>query len=94
MRNLDVVKNFVNGLPGKTRNLKSDGSTLYSYNTAIATHFPIGVVVNTSKYSVSTTKVQSALRAALSSVKLNTVEVVLPQYNLRRNDLVEAVGRF
>lgn len=69
--NLDVAKSFVSGKSLKNKSMSTDGTTLYSYRTAIAKRMKNGeIVVNTSKYSRTTSsKHMPALRSALSNVR-------------------------
>lgn len=90
MKNLDVCKVFVNGSKNGAHSLNMsishDGSTLYSYNTAIAQKLPNGsIIVNETKYSVSTSKHQSFLRRAIPSeltTHHTTKHVPIGTYNL------------
>lgn len=69
-----VVKSFIKGQGGKTGNdsLTTDGRTLYSYNTAIAVRQSDGtILVNNTKYSVTTTKQQYIL---IKELKENNVK--------------------
>ncbi len=93
MKNKDIITSFLNGKSAKTKNVKTDGSTLYSYNTAIATHYPIGIIVNNTKYSSSTSRIQSNLKAQIKAYGVNIVNVDNLGFNLRRNDLIEATNQ-
>lgn len=90
MKNEDIISAFLNNRSAKTKNLKSDGVTLYSYNTAIATHFPIGIIINNTKYSQTTSKIQNKLKALIKQNNLNEVNVSNLGFNLNRNDLIYA----
>lgn len=90
MKNEDIISAFLNNRSAKTKNLKSDGVTLYSYNTAIATHFPIGIIINNTKYSQTTSKIQNKLKALIKQNNLNEVSVSNLGFNLNRNDLIYA----
>ena len=64
--NQDVMRDFVNGVESRSRNVYSDGNNLYNYGTLIAEK--IGghkVLFNVTKYSVATSKIQSQLRSIL-----------------------------
>jgi rubrerythrin len=64
----DTIQRFVSGQEGKTSNnsLHTDGEKLYSYNTVIATKQKDGtIVVNNTKYSITTSAQQSELVRAL-----------------------------
>lgn len=70
-KNIDVIKAFVNGeSKPHTKNLKIIGDTLVNYNTCLVQRIPQangGFVFlnNTTKYSVSTSKIQSYIRSYL-----------------------------
>jgi hypothetical protein len=61
LKNSDVIKAFLSGKYASTTNLHSYGDKLINYNTVIAEHTEAGLVINTSKYSVSTSKIQNVL---------------------------------
>lgn len=90
MKNKNVIANFLNSQSAKTKNLKSDGTTLTSYNTAIATYLPEknGIVLNTSKYSSSTSRIQSELKSQLEMTDLHIIEINSLQFNSDRDELL------
>jgi hypothetical protein len=66
MKNDDVVSNFV-GRFGDCQNhggsLTSENGKLYSYNTVIAQYIAgVGLVVNATKYSSTTSTIQNKVR--------------------------------
>lgn len=64
MKNRDVIAAFIQGRPAHTANLESVGDRLINYNTVLAQRLPNGeIIVNSTKYSVSTSRIQSYLRA-------------------------------
>ena len=65
--NLDVAKSFVSGKSLKNKSMSTDGTTIYSYGTAIAKRMKNGeIVVNNTSYSRTTSsKHMPALRSAL-----------------------------
>lgn len=66
MKNLDVIKMFVNGeTKGKTKNLYIEGNNLINYTTIIAKRTSNGFKVNSTKYSQSTSTIQNALKREL-----------------------------
>ena len=91
MKNKNVIANFLNGQSAKTKNLKTDGITLVSYNTAIATYLPEknGIVVNNTKYSSSTSRIQSELKSQLEMKNLHILEINSLQFNSDRDELLE-----
>lgn len=67
MKNIDVIKLFVNGeTKGKTKNLKIEGNDLINYSTIIARRTEKGFEVNSTRYSVSTSTIQNALKRELN----------------------------
>ena len=69
MRNIEVIKQFLNKSSGNsdTGNLISDGVKLFSYNTCIAEWTDSLLLVNVTKYSKSTSRIQSMLIHELKS---------------------------
>lgn len=63
MRNIEVIKQFLNMSSGNsyTGNLTSDGVKLFSYNTCIAEWTDDLVLFNVTKYSRSTSRIQSMM---------------------------------
>ena len=71
MTNFDVCVAFVNGSNNGCHSenmlVSQDGSKLYSYGTVIAQKLPSGaIILNDTKYSVTTSKHQSHTRLAIS----------------------------
>lgn len=67
MKNVDVIKGFVNGgKVGKGNSVSSTGDKLFSYSTIIAERIDGKVYVNPTKYSVTTSKAQGYLRYYLN----------------------------
>lgn len=63
MKNLDVIEAFRDGArEGKTLNLYIDGDNLVNYATVIAKRVDGGVILNTQKYSRTTSKIQNMIR--------------------------------
>ncbi len=61
MRNIDVIKAFLNNRKAKTQNLNTDGTVLVNYRTIIAAWNEHGLVVDKTRYSVTTSKIQNQL---------------------------------
>jgi hypothetical protein len=77
MNNQSVINAFVCGKSAKSSNgnLKSLGNRLVSYYTTIAQRLDNGtIVLNNTKYSVSTSKIQTWTRVAFNCYR-NVVEV-------------------
>lgn len=56
MRNVDVVKEFIRGNGAYGSNLRSTGDKLFSYSTCIAQFIDGTLYINTTRYSVTTSK--------------------------------------
>lgn len=87
--NNEIIKSFINGISASNRNLRTDGNKLINYYTTIAQRNENGeIIVNSTKYSVSTSKIQSYLRYELSKTPLTclytTKHVPLGTYNIER----------
>ena len=64
--NLSVIKAFVNNETASTTNLSTTGDKLVSYQTTIAQRDQEGnIVVNITKYSPTTSKMQTYLKREL-----------------------------
>jgi hypothetical protein len=61
MRNIDVIKAFLNNRKAKTQNLNTDGTVLVNYRTAIGYWYNGKLFVNRQRYSVTTSKLQNWL---------------------------------
>lgn len=53
MRNKDVIEAFLRHEKGSTKNLRSTGIRLLSYNTCIAEHYGDEIIGNATKYSTT-----------------------------------------
>ena len=70
MRNIEVIKQFLNKNSGNsdTGNLISDGVKLINYNTCIAEWTDDFVLFNVTKYSCSTSRIQSMILRELKKL--------------------------
>lgn len=87
MTNAECIQNFVNGEYGKSFSLLSLGDRLLSYNTTIAQRIGGVVVVNATRYSVTTSKAQNRLRYEISKrqARVREIEnVPINTYDLER----------
>ena len=75
MTNFEVIKRFCEHKKGKNENLKTDGSKLINYTTCIAEWRNGVLYFNETKYSVSTSKIQSLCRCEFASKRLQYVSV-------------------
>lgn len=77
MNNIEVIKRFLNKRAGhtptritmngyKAQTLKTNGLELINYNTRIAYHEDNKLYINISKYSRTTSKIQSQLKELAS----------------------------
>jgi len=83
MTNQDVINAFVNGESASNRNMHTDGRKLWSYYTVIAQHTKDGFIMNDTRYSVSTSKVQSYTRYTLRTYK-SVYNVPIGEYDLTK----------
>ena len=81
MNNIEVIKKFLNKQPGHTplritmngykeMTLKTNGSELINYSTRIAYHQDNKLYINISKYSKTTSKIQSQLKELASGFEI------------------------
>ena len=66
MTNKEVCNAFVNKTNGQSGSMRTDGVKIYSYNTCIGEWVDGKIIINASKYSVTTSKQQHYLRGAAS----------------------------
>lgn len=72
MNNQSVINAFACGKEGKSsnNNLRSTGEKLINYSTCIAQRLSDGtIVVNSTKYSTSTSKIQTWVRNTIKNYK-------------------------
>jgi hypothetical protein len=71
---------FLRGYSARpARSIWTDGLTLYSYDTAIATLSAGGVILNVNKYSATTTRQQNDARHLFEAAGIPVIEV-RPRY--------------
>lgn len=78
MQNKDVAKSFVKGVFATGSNFYTDGEKIFSYNTIVAQRTNGGYIVNTTKYSCTTSKHQTYLRRALEGFQVKETEKPVP----------------
>ena len=86
MNNQSVINAFALGQKAKssTGNLYSNGDKLINYYTCIAQRLPNGtIVVNSTKYSTSTSKLQTLTRRTIKQYT-EVVNVPIDTWNLER----------
>lgn len=86
MSNKDVIKSFIQGKSTKSSNgnlwVSYDGKRLFNYYTCIAQRTTNGFVLNATKYSCTTSKIQHYLRNMLprytevTNIKIGANELV------------------
>lgn len=79
MTNLDVIINFVNGKDAHTANVRSIYGKLINYSTVLAERLEDGsFIMNMTKYSPTTSKVQYYLRNELKGKKVKQTTKYVP----------------
>lgn len=61
MKNIDVIKAFLQNRKAKTQNLHTDGTALVNYATTIGYWYNGILFINKQRYSVTTSKIQNWL---------------------------------
>ena len=92
-RTEDAVEAFLNHRSAHpARSIWTDGDSLWSYDTVIATHSPLRkvVIVNTTHYSPTTAEKQRGLLLRLRQLGLDHVELDNLNWYARPRDLLEA----
>ena len=84
MRNKEVISKFVNfAESAATANVCSNGDKLFNYGICIAQRHEGKIIVNVTRYSVTTSKIQGYLRAELSNkVVIKVTSVPMGTRNL------------
>ena len=79
MRNKEVISKFVNfAESAATANVRSTGDKLFNYYTCIAQRHEGKIIVNVTRYSATTSKIQCYLRRELSGydvIKVTSVPI-------------------
>ena len=77
MKNIEVIKQFLNKSSGNSdsKNLISDGVRLLNYNTCIAEWADDFVLFNVTKYSRSTSRIQSMILRELKTLIHKSVSI-------------------
>ena len=74
MRNSEVISKFVNcAESAATANVRSTGDKLFNYETCIAQRHEGKIIVNVTRYSMTTSKLQNNLRCELSGYDVTEV---------------------
>ena len=74
MKNQEVISKFVNfAESAATVNVRSTGDKLFNYETCIAQRHGGKIIVNVTRYSVTTSKMQNYLRCELSGYDVTEV---------------------
>lgn len=76
MTNLEAIKAFSLGQVGRAFHLYSDGRRLFSYDTCIAEYYNGRLIVNNTKYSVTTSKHRSNLLTEVSCGIDNPISII------------------
>lgn len=72
---MDLINAFINGKTAQNGSMRTDGVKLFSYATCIAQKTSDGILLNTCKYSTTTSKQQTYTRQALEKRGRNFTEV-------------------
>ena len=77
LKNIEVIKKFLNNnrAESHTGNLRTDGTALTNYRTTIAYWHEGYLFINRSKYSVTTSKIQTYLVREAGYTGVVTIEV-------------------
>ena len=68
MRNQEVISKFVHfAESAATANVRSTGDKLFNYYTCIAQRHESKIIVNVTRYSVTTSKIQNYLRGEMAN---------------------------
>lgn len=77
MKNKDLIYNFIIGYSeGKGSNLYIDDDCLINYSTVIAKRSSEGLLLNTRKYSVTTSKNQTYIRQIAEELGIDVIEYI------------------
>lgn len=77
MRNQDVIKKFVNHAENaRTLHVLSNGDKLFNYGTCLAQRYNGKIIVNVTRYSVTTSKIQHYLKYELDGYQVTEVSGV------------------
>ena len=83
LSNQAVINAFINDKSASNTNLRSCNGKLVNYTTCIAQKMGDHIIVNMTKYSVSTSKIQNWVKRELCSYVPTTKHVPLGTQNLR-----------
>lgn len=72
------------------QSISTDGETIYSYSTAIVTRHNGKIIVNDTRYSVTTTQQQNSIKAELAMLGINFDTVTGIPHGARPSHLVRA----
>jgi len=76
VKNEQLVNNFLMGeTKGKASNLEIRGDKLVNYGTTIAQRVNGVIVLNLTKYSMSTTRIQNMLRKEMPNARTTSTDV-------------------
>lgn len=93
MKNKEVCKEFIHRRAAFGSHLVSTGDKLFSYNTCIAQFNGHALILNETKYSVTTSKHQNYLRNAVTNSGIWATTYLTDNVNYNTRDLVEVYER-
>ena len=70
--NMQVILDFMSGKTSRNAHLRTDGFRLVNYSTCICEKTDDGYIMNETKYSVTTSKIQSWTRGAIKNKYIPT----------------------
>ena len=71
----ELINAFIDGKTAHNGSMHTDGTKLYSYETCIAQKTSNGIIFNSCKYSITTSKQQSCTRDVLHKYDLEYTEI-------------------
>lgn len=93
MKNKEVCKEFIRRRAACGSNLISTGDKLFSYNTCIAQFNGHALVLNETKYSVTTSKHQHYLKNAVTNSGIWATTYLVDNVDYNIQDLAEIYER-
>lgn len=75
MRNQQVIENYFNNMQGRSSNgnLYTQGNELINYSTPLVIYYNGTYTINTKKYSITTSKIQTYIKSYVTSHNIQNV---------------------
>ena len=93
MKNKEVCNEFIHRRVASGSNLVSTGDKLFSYNTCIAQFNGHALILNETKYSVTTSKHQHYLRIAITNSGIWSTTCIIDNIDYNTRDLIQLYER-